>query len=87
MEPLTVGIREFREKLARYLLRSDRTVTITRNGDVVGYYLPARPKPSKAKWEAFEKATARLQEILAEEGLTEDEVVEDFKRWRASRHK
>jgi hypothetical protein len=39
-----VGIREFREKLANYLLESDVPVAITRHADTVGYYIPARRK-------------------------------------------
>jgi antitoxin (DNA-binding transcriptional repressor) of toxin-antitoxin stability system len=44
MGTLKVGIREFREKLASYLLETDETVAITRHGDTVGYYIPARRK-------------------------------------------
>ena len=44
METLKVGIREFRDKLASYLLESDVPVAITRHGDTVGYYIPARRK-------------------------------------------
>lgn len=44
MEALKVGIREFREKSASYLLESDVPVAITRHGDTVGYYVPAQRK-------------------------------------------
>jgi PHD/YefM family antitoxin component YafN of YafNO toxin-antitoxin module len=87
METLKVGIREFREKLASYLLESDKPLAITRHGDTVGYYLPARRKRSEAERSALRQAAARLQEMLAAEGLTEDEIIADFKRWRAGRHK
>jgi len=42
METLKVGIRESREKLASYLLHSDKPLALTRHGDTVGYYPPAR---------------------------------------------
>ncbi len=87
MEPLKVGIREFRERLANYLLQSDKPVAITRHGDTVGYYLPARRKRSETERAALKDAAARLQEILAAEGITEDESIADFKRWRAGRRK
>jgi PHD/YefM family antitoxin component YafN of YafNO toxin-antitoxin module len=87
METLRVGIREFREKLASYLLESDKPLAITRHGDTVGYYLPARRKRSEAERSALRQAAARLQEMLAAEGLTEDEMIADFKRWRAGRRK
>lgn len=87
METLKVGIREFREKLASYLLQSDKPLAITRHGDTVGYYLPARRRRSEAERSALRQAAARLQEMLAAEGVAEDEVIADFKRWRAGRRK
>ena len=87
METIRVGIREFREKLASYLLESDKPLAITRHGDTVGYYLPARRKRSEAERSALKQAATRLQEMLAAEGLTEDEIMADFKRWRAGRRK
>ena len=87
METLKVGIREFREKLASYLLHSDKPLAITRHGDTVGYYLPARRKRSEAERSALRQAAARLQDMLAAEGITEDEIITDFKRWRAGRRK
>ena len=61
METLKVGIREFREKLASYLLESDKPLAITRHGDTVGYYLPARRKRSEAERSALRQAAAKLQ--------------------------
>jgi len=87
METLRVGIREFRKKLASCLLESDNPLAITRHGDTVGYYLPARRKRSEAERSALRQAAARLQEMLAAEGLTEDEIIADFKRWPAGRRK
>ena len=87
METLKVGIREFREKLATYLLESDKPLAITRHGDTVGYYHPARRTRSEAERSALRQAAGRLQEMLAAEGITEDEVIADFRRWRAGRRK
>ena len=87
METLKVAIREFREKLATYLLESDKPLAITRHGDTVGYYLPARRRRSEAERSALRQAAGRLQEMLAAEGITEDEVIADFRRWRAGRRK
>jgi len=87
MELLRIGIREFRENLANYLLQSDSPVAITRHGDTVGYYLPARRKRADAERAQLREAVARLQEMLLGEGITEEEIVADFKRWRAERGK
>lgn len=47
MDPIRVGIRDFRENLATYLLESDSPVAITRHGDTVGYFIPARRSAPK----------------------------------------
>ena len=82
MGTLKVGIREFREKLASYLLQTDETVAVTRHGDVVGYYIPARRNRTEAEKQALKEAASRLQQEMKAAGVTEDEIVEDFKRWR-----
>lgn len=87
MGTLKVGIREFREKLATYLLETDETVAITRHGDTVGYYVPARRKRTETERAALREAAARLQQEMAAAGVTEEEIIEDFKRWRRSGRK
>ena len=84
MEVVKVGIREFRDKLATYLLESDSPVAITRHGDTVGYFIPARRKRTEADKEALREAAIRWQEILDAEGISEDEAIADFKQWRAT---
>jgi PHD/YefM family antitoxin component YafN of YafNO toxin-antitoxin module len=87
METLKVGIREFREKLARYLLEAEVPVAITRHGDTVGYYIPARRKRSEAERTALKEAAVRLQQVLTAEGISEEEILTDFKQWRAGGRK
>jgi PHD/YefM family antitoxin component YafN of YafNO toxin-antitoxin module len=87
MGTLKVGIREFREKLASYLLESEEAVAITRHGDTIGYYIPARRKRSEAERATLKEAASRLQQALAAEGISEEEIIRDFKRWRRSEHK
>lgn len=87
MSPVKVGIREFREKLATYLLESDAPVAITRHGDTVGYYIPARRKRSEAERAALKEAASRLQRVLDAEGISDEEIVADFKKWRAGGRK
>jgi PHD/YefM family antitoxin component YafN of YafNO toxin-antitoxin module len=87
MSTSRVGIREFRDKLASYLLESDAPVAITRHGDTVGYYIPARRRRSESEREALRQAAARMEKMLIASGVAEEEVVEDFKRWRKSGRK
>ncbi len=84
MEPIRVGIREFREKLSDYLLESEAPVAITRHGDTVGYYIPARRKRTESDRLALREAAARLQQSMSESGISEEDILEDFKKWRAS---
>jgi len=86
MEAVKVGIREFREKLASYLLESDAPVAITRHGDTVGYYIPARRKRAEAERAALKDAASRLQQVLAAQGISEEEILADFKRRRRGRN-
>ena len=87
MEAVKVGIREFRDKLASYLLESDAPMAITRHGDTVGYYIPARRKRSENDRDALRQVATRMQGMLAAEGISEDEILADFKKWRSGSHK
>lgn len=85
MGTVKVGIREFREKLASYLLESEVPVAITRHGDTVGYYIPARRKREESDRAALKQAASQLQQALTAAGISEDEVITDFRRWRRAK--
>jgi PHD/YefM family antitoxin component YafN of YafNO toxin-antitoxin module len=87
MEATRVGIREFRDNLANYLLESDAPVAITRHGDTVGYYIPARRRRSESERDALRQVASRMQGMLVAEGISEEEVLQDYKKWRAGRRK
>jgi len=87
MDAVKVGIREFREKLASYMLESDAPVAITRHGETVGYYIPARRKRSDTERTALKEAASQLQKMLKAAGVSEEEIVADFRRSRAGRGK
>jgi PHD/YefM family antitoxin component YafN of YafNO toxin-antitoxin module len=86
MASLSVGIREFRARLADYLLKSDQPVAVTRHGATIGYFIPARAARTELDRVALKAAAAQLEGLLAE-GLSEaelDEVTRDFRAWRQS---
>ena len=58
-------------------------VAITRHGETLGFYLPAPRKRTEQEWAEFDRAATRMDELMAEIGMSEEELVEDFKRWRA----
>ena len=82
----SVGIREFREKLSTFL-ESTTPVAITRHGETVGFYIPAKRNRKEADLEALRKAGEQLDALIAAAGTTEDELVEDFKELRRKAHK
>ena len=82
MSTQTVGIREFRDNLAKYLLSSDGPVEITRHGDTIGVFLPRRRKRTEAQRKALEEAFERMQAEMEAAGVSDDDILEDFKRMR-----
>lgn len=84
MQTERVGIREFRENLSGYL-ESSTPVAITRHGQTIGFYVPARRHPSEADLEALRRAGERLTALIAASGTSEEELVDEFKTLRKSR--
>ena len=76
MQTQKVGIREFREKLTTFL-EAPGPVAITRHGETVGYYIPARSSTSAAHLASLRSAAAQLDVLLASSGATEDELVSE----------
>lgn len=79
-----VGAREFREDLAEYL-DSPTPVAVTRHGQTVGYYIPARGKVDEEEAHALKRAVEKLGALLSEHGISEDEVVREFRAGRRGR--
>jgi antitoxin (DNA-binding transcriptional repressor) of toxin-antitoxin stability system len=84
MQAQRVGIREFRERLASYLDLSD-PVTVTRHGEIVGFFIPARPSRKASEIEALRIAAAFLDQQIAAAGVSEDDLLNDFKELRHRR--
>jgi antitoxin (DNA-binding transcriptional repressor) of toxin-antitoxin stability system len=76
-----IGIREFRNNLAKYL-SANEPVAVMRHGQTVGYFLPTHKKPEQAELESLKMAAAKLDELLVSSGITEDELIEEFRQLR-----
>lgn len=76
-----IGIREFRQNLAKYI-DADSPVVVMRHGQTVGYFVPTRQQPVKAELEALKQAAAKLDSLLAKHGISEDELVQEFRQLR-----
>ena len=80
----TISTQEFRAELARFL-DSSETLAITRHGEVVGYYVPARdPSKLREEYVRFRSSAERLKVLLEGVGLDEDTFLEEFKAARVS---
>ncbi len=77
-ELIHVGVREFREALAEYLDAAS-PVAITRHGQTVGYYVPAHGNGDERELAALKQAVGQLESLLAQHGISEDEVVREFR--------
>ena len=83
MPAIKVGVREFREQIARYL-ESETPVAVTRRGETLGVYVPTPRRGVKSADIGELKAAAdRLAAALT--GVEEDEIAADFKAWRRRR--
>jgi hypothetical protein len=83
METEKIGMREFRENLAGYL-ESGRPLAITRNGETLGFFIPAHKRSRKAEVEAMRAAARELDAMIAAWGASEDELMQEYKEIRRS---
>ena len=79
-------VREFRDG-ATGLLRSKDPVLVTRRGKVAGVFFPCPQDtlPLELKREVFGMLSRVIARQIKRRGLGEEEVLEDFARWRKER--
>jgi UDP-N-acetyl-D-mannosaminuronate dehydrogenase len=83
MATIKVGVREFREQIARFL-ESDTPVAVTRRGETLGVYVPTPRKSVKTADLAELRAAAdHLAAVLSD--VDEEEIVTEFKQLRRTR--
>jgi hypothetical protein len=76
-----VSVREFRNHISQYMEGSS-PFAVTKHGQTVGYYIPAKPQPSETDRLSLQKAASALDAMLAENGVTEEELMQDFRELR-----
>jgi hypothetical protein len=80
MTTLKVGVREFRQQIARFL-ESEMPVAVTRRGETLGVYVPThRKRVRSADLSELRAAADRLADALTE--VDEEELVTEFKQIR-----
>jgi len=75
-------VSEFQAHLQEYVSKS-APVAITRQGKIVGYFLPIHHHLEKAKIESLKCAALKLDKLLASHGVTEEELLVDYLAERA----
>ncbi|MEO8402187.1 MAG: type II toxin-antitoxin system Phd/YefM family antitoxin [Gammaproteobacteria bacterium] len=83
---MKVGMREFRANLPQYLMTS-LPVAITRHGETIGFYIPARHHHETAELDALKQAALNLERLLLSSGVTEEELFADFRAVREEKSK
>lgn len=81
MESEKIGIREFRENLAGYL-EGGKTLAITRQGETLGFFIPAQKRIRKAELETMRAAAKDLDAMIASWGASEEQLMREYKEIR-----
>ncbi|PYV55998.1 MAG: hypothetical protein DMG97_18340 [Acidobacteria bacterium] len=80
------SVREFRDN-ATGLLRSKDPILVTRRGRLAGVFFP-RPEaslPLELKRELFAVLSSEIARQLRRKGLKEEDILNDFRSWRANK--
>ncbi len=68
-----VGVREFRDHATQYLA-GDEILVVERNGRPIGVYIPAGVQRPRHGTQALDQVERTVEAVLAETGLSEDEL-------------
>lgn len=68
-----VGIREFRDRATLYLAAGE-PLEIERHGKPIGYFIPIKERDDEASRQALERLNRAVELVLAESGMTEEEL-------------
>ena len=79
-----VGVREFRSNIGKYI-DSTEPIEVSRHGQTVGYFVPVRKKSDRADLEAFLTAARKVEALLSDREIDEEELMQEFKRLRKNK--
>ena len=80
----TVGVREFRDQ-ATTLIAAGETLVIERHGEPVGFYVPITATDRPAGRAALGRLDALVNDLAAQTGLDEDDLVREIGTKRRQR--
>ncbi|MDJ0599033.1 MAG: type II toxin-antitoxin system Phd/YefM family antitoxin [Crocosphaera sp.] len=76
-----IEIQELQENLDEYL-KLKSPVAVTHKGHTIGYFVPTPVEIDSEDIKSFKVAATKLDKMLAEKGITEDELVAEFQQLR-----
>jgi hypothetical protein len=71
-----VGVREFRDHATLYLSSTD-PIAVSKNGHVIGIYVPLKRDEEKIN-RALDELGKAVNQVLERTGMTEDELADIF---------
>ena len=80
----SVGVREFRDQ-ATSLMGAGETLVIERHGEPIGFFVPVTAKDRRAGRKVLGRLGAAVEAVLADTGLSEDELTDEVTRGRRRR--
>ena len=81
MQPLKVGIREFRAQLPHYLLEVGEPIAVTRHGTTIGYFIPAQVKEGEQMLELSLEDAMLLAEALDSPAIANSKLQNAFRKY------
>jgi hypothetical protein len=76
-----IGVREFRSELPKYIY-GDTPVQVVRHGHTVGFYFPVKQGSKSADIAALQAVAKQFEYLLSQKGITEDDIVREFRQLR-----
>jgi antitoxin (DNA-binding transcriptional repressor) of toxin-antitoxin stability system len=76
-----VGIREFRNNMAKYI-DGTTPLTVVKHGHTVGYYIPVQQNPEEEDYRALQQAAETFDKMMQECGLDEEMLLQEFQEAR-----
>ena len=80
----SIGVREFRDQ-ATSIMASGETLVIERHGEPIGFFVPIVAKDRHAGREALGRLSKLVDDVLAQSGASEDDLVREISRTRRKR--
>ena len=76
-----IGVREFRSDFPKYIY-GETPVEVVRHGHTIGFYFPIKQGSKSANIAALQAVANQFEYLLSQKGLSEDDIVREFRQMR-----